>query len=89
MSHAQIGWATFTDAVIKILSEKRKNLVFLLWGKFAKEKSKLIDTANHLVLTAAHPSPLSAHQGFLGCRHFSTANQYLVHNGIDPIDWKL
>lgn len=89
MSHAQIGWATFTDAVIKVLCEKRKNLVFLLWGKFAKEKSKLIDTANHLVLTAAHPSPLSAHQGFLGCRHFSAANQYLVRNGIDPIDWQL
>ena len=89
ISHAQIGWASFTDAVIKILSEKRKKLVFLLWGKFAKEKSKFIDTTNHLVLTAAHPSPLSAHQGFLGCRHFSTANQYLVHNGIDPIDWKL
>lgn len=89
MSHAQIGWAYFTDAVIRLLSEKRKHLVFMLWGKFAKEKSKLIDGNKHLVLTAAHPSPLSAHQGFLGCRHFSAANQYLVKNGIDPIDWQI
>ena len=88
MSHAQIGWATFTDTVISILSEKRENLVFMLWGKFAKEKTVLIDEKKHLVLKAAHPSPLSAHQGFLGCRHFSEANQYLVKNGIDPIDWQ-
>lgn len=89
MSHAQIGWAFFTDAVIRLLSEKKEHLVFLLWGKFAKEKAALIDSSKHLVLTAAHPSPLSAHQGFLGCRHFSAANQYLVKNGIDPIDWHL
>jgi uracil-DNA glycosylase len=88
MSHAQIGWATFTDTVISLLSEKREKLVFMLWGKFAKEKSVLIDEKKHLVLKAAHPSPLSAHQGFLGCRHFSEANQYLVKNGIDPIDWQ-
>jgi len=88
MSHAQIGWATFTDTVISRLSEKREKLVFMLWGKFAKEKSVLIDEKKHLVLKAAHPSPLSAHQGFLGCRHFSEANQYLVKNGIDPIDWQ-
>lgn len=88
MSHAQIGWATFTDTVISLLSEKRENLVFMLWGKFAKEKTVLIDEKKHLVLKAAHPSPLSAHQGFLGCRHFSEANQYLVKNGIDPIDWQ-
>lgn len=88
MSHAQIGWATFTDTVISILSEKREKLVFMLWGKFAKEKIVLIDEKKHLVLKAAHPSPLSAHQGFLGCRHFSEANQYLVKNGIDPIDWQ-
>ena len=88
MSHAQIGWATFTDTVISILSEKREKLVFMLWGKFAKEKTVLIDEKKHLVLKAAHPSPLSAHQGFLGCRHFSEANQYLVKNGIDPIDWQ-
>ena len=88
MSHAQIGWATFTDTVISILSEKREKLVFMLWGKFAKEKTVLIDEKKHLVLKAAHPSPLSAHQGFLGCRHFSEANQYLVKKGIDPIDWQ-
>lgn len=88
MSHAQIGWATFTDTVISLLSEKREKLVFMLWGKFAKEKSVLIDEKKHLVLKAAHPSPLSAHQGFLGCRHFSEANQYLVKKGIDPIDWQ-
>ena len=89
MSHAQIGWALFTDAVIRLLSEKRENLVFMLWGKFAKDKSTLIDERKHLILKAAHPSPLSAHQGFLGCKHFSAANQYLVKNGIDPIDWQL
>ena len=89
MSHSQIGWSTFTDAVITTLSEKREKLVFMLWGKFAKEKCTLIDPKKHLVLQSAHPSPLSAHQGFLGCRHFSAANQYLVKNGIDPIDWQL
>lgn len=89
MSHAQIGWATFTDKVIGVLNEKRENLVFMLWGKFAKEKTVLIDEKKHLVLKAAHPSPLSAHQGFLGCGHFSATNQYLVKNGIDPIDWQL
>lgn len=87
MSHAQIGWATFTDSVIRLLSEKRQQLVFMLWGKFAKEKKVLIDSHKHLVLTAAHPSPLSAHQGFLGCKHFSAANQYLAKMGIDPINW--
>ena len=87
MSHAQIGWATFTDSVIRLLSEKRQQLVFMLWGKFAKEKKVLIDSHKHLVLTAAHPSPLSAHQGFLGCKHFSAANQYLAKKGIDPINW--
>jgi uracil-DNA glycosylase len=87
MSHAQIGWATFTDSVIKLLSEKRQQLVFMLWGKFAKEKKGLIDSHKHLILTAAHPSPLSAHQGFLGCKHFSAANQYLAKMGIDPINW--
>ncbi|MFM7646381.1 MAG: uracil-DNA glycosylase [Sphingomonadales bacterium] len=89
MSHAQIGWALFTDAVIRLLSHKRENLVFLLWGKFAKEKKAMIDETKHLVLTAAHPSPLSAHQGFLGCRHFSATNQFLVKKGIDPIDWQV
>ena len=89
MSHSQIGWAPFTDAVIKTISQKKEHVVFLLWGKFAKEKISLINTEKHLVLTAAHPSPLSAHNGFLGCKHFSTTNQYLIKNGIDPIDWHL
>lgn len=89
MSHAQIGWAHFTDRVIQVLSEKREKLVFMLWGKFAKDKSPLIDANKHLILKAAHPSPLSAHQGFLGCGHFSAANHYLVKCGIDPIDWQL
>lgn len=89
MSHAQIGWASFTDEVIRMLSQKREHLVFMLWGRFAKEKVTLIDTNKHLVLKAAHPSPLSAHQGFLGCGHFSAANQYLITKGIDPIDWQL
>ncbi|MBK5272925.1 MAG: uracil-DNA glycosylase [Bacteroidia bacterium] len=89
MSHSKIGWAQFTDTVIRKISELKKNIVFLLWGRFAQEKKLLIDESKHLILRAAHPSPLSAHAGFLGCRHFSKANEYLMHNGIDPIDWKL
>ncbi|HQV61698.1 MAG: uracil-DNA glycosylase [Chitinophagaceae bacterium] len=89
MSHSKIGWAQFTDHVIKTISDKKKNVVFLLWGKFAQEKKILIDERKHLILKAAHPSPLSAHAGFLGCKHFSKTNEYLVKNGIDPIDWSL
>lgn len=89
MSHAKIGWADFTNAVIKKLSDERKHLVFLLWGRFAQEKQPLINETKHLVLKAAHPSPLSAHNGFWGCKHFSKTNAYLVKNGIDPIDWKV
>lgn len=89
MSHAQIGWATFTDAVIKTISTHCSKVVFMLWGKFAQEKQKLIDVSKHLILKAPHPSPLSAHQGFLGCGHFSTCNQYLVKHGVDPIDWHI
>jgi uracil-DNA glycosylase len=89
MSHAQIGWASFTDATIRALAMHREKLVFMLWGKFAQEKAHFIDTKRHLVLVAAHPSPLSAHNGFLGCRHFSQANAYLVQNRIDPVDWSL
>jgi len=88
MSHSKIGWATFTDTVIKKISGLKKNIVFLLWGKFAQEKKVLIDETKHLILKAAHPSPLSV-TGFLGCRHFSKTNEYLTTNGIDPIDWKL
>jgi uracil-DNA glycosylase len=89
MSHSQIGWGEFTDNVIQKLSALKQNLVFLLWGKFAQEKQALIDETKNLVLKAAHPSPYSADKGFFGCRHFSKSNEYLMKNGIDPIDWKL
>ena len=89
MSHAKIGWAEFTNSTIKRISDQKENVVFLLWGKFAQEKQELIDETKHLVLKAAHPSPFSADKGFFGCQHFSKANQYLVKNGIDPVDWKL
>lgn len=89
MSHAKIGWATFTDTVIRRISEEKEHVVFLLWGKFAQEKRALIDEKKHCVLRAAHPSPLSANAGFFGCRHFSKANAYLVSQGIDPVDWQL
>lgn len=89
MSHAKIGWATFTDTVIRKVSDLKDHVVFMLWGKFAQEKKVLIDETKHFVLKAAHPSPLSAHAGFLGCRHFSKANEWLISKGIDPVDWKL
>lgn len=89
MSHAKIGWHHFTDTVIQKVSEQKKDVVFLLWGRFAQEKTALIDTRKHHVLKAAHPSPLAAKNGFFGCRHFSKTNQILVKNGIDPIDWAL
>lgn len=89
MSHSHIGWHIFTDSVIKHLSEKRENLVFILWGKFAQGKQAFIDPNKHLILKAAHPSPLSAHNGFWGCKHFSKTNHYLQQNGIKPIDWQL
>lgn len=89
MSHSKIGWAVFTDTVIRKISEGRPHVVFLLWGKFAQEKKVLIDEKKHLVLRAAHPSPLSAHAGFFGCRHFSKTNEYLASKGIEPIDWTL
>jgi len=89
MSHSGIGWMHFTDAVIRVLSEKKQHLVFLLWGRFAQEKQQLIDASRHHVLKAAHPSPFSADKGFFGCRHFSRTNQWLASHGIDPIDWSL
>ena len=87
-SHSRIGWAEFTDAVIRTLSEKREGLVFLLWGNFARSKRELIDTSRHTVLEAAHPSPL-ARGAFFGCRHFSKTNEILVRQGGTPIDWTL
>lgn len=89
MSHSKAGWHDFTNKVISILSQQKDNLVFMLWGGFAKSKVPLIDTSKHLVLTAAHPSPLSAHNGFFGSNHFSKANAWLEEKGLTPIDWSL
>jgi uracil-DNA glycosylase len=88
-SHSKIGWMNFTDAVIRKISEEKEGLVFLLWGKFAQEKQVLIDETKHHILKAAHPSPLSAHTGFLGCRHFSKTNEFLQADGKTPINWEL
>ncbi len=88
-SHQKKGWETFTNTVIKKLSESQTNLVFLLWGKFAQQKEELIDTNKHLVLNAAHPSPFSARNGFFGCNHFSTTNKYLKEKGKEQINWEI
>ncbi|MBP5677227.1 MAG: uracil-DNA glycosylase [Bacteroidales bacterium] len=86
-SHQRHGWEEFTDAAITALSQRRRGVVFLLWGSYAIAKRKLIDLNRHHVLTAPHPSPLSAYRGFFGCRHFSRANEFLVADGNTPIDW--
>jgi len=86
-SHQGRGWESFSDAVIRQLSEERDSLVFLLWGSYAQKKGQVIDSRKHLVLRAPHPSPLSAHRGFLGCAHFSEANRYLETHNKTPIDW--
>jgi uracil-DNA glycosylase len=86
-SHQNQGWEKFTDQVIQTLSEQRKGIIFLLWGKFAQAKATLIDQNKHLVLMAAHPSPFSAYNGFFGCNHFIKTNEYLVENGVKGIDW--
>jgi uracil-DNA glycosylase len=86
-SHQRHGWETFTDAAISRLSEKRSGIVFLLWGSYAQAKAQLIDGSKHFILTAPHPSPLSAYRGFFGCRHFSQTNQLLLQTGQTPIDW--
>lgn len=86
-SHQGHGWEQFTDAVIKRLSDRREHLVFILWGSYAIRKSELIDQSRHLILTSPHPSPLSAHRGFLGNHHFSRANAYLQAHGATPIVW--
>src|SRR4249920_835351 len=88
-SHAKFGWADFTDAVIQKISDEKKGIVFLLWGKFAQDKQLLIDETKHFVLKAAHPSPFSADKGFFGCKHFSKANELLTDQGLPPINWKL
>lgn len=88
-SHSKCGWAWFTDSVIKIISDKTENTVFILWGGNARSKAPLIDGNKHLILQCAHPSPLSAYNGFFGCRHFSKTNDYLVSHGKKPVDWDL
>lgn len=86
-SHKNLGWDKFTDYVIQKLSDKKQNLVFILWGNFAKSKENLIDSSKHLVLKAAHPSPFSAYNGFFGCDHFKLSNEYLKNSGLGEIGW--
>lgn len=86
-SHQGRGWEEFTDAVIKIISEKADNVVFILWGSYAIKKKTLIDASKHCILTAPHPSPLSSYRGFFGCKHFSQTNTYLASKGKTPIEW--
>ena len=88
-SHSKCGWQDFTDEVIRLLSQREEPMVFLLWGANARSKKKLINSKKHLILESVHPSPLSAFNGFFGCKHFSKANDFLINNGIKPIDWNL
>jgi uracil-DNA glycosylase len=86
-SHKGKGWEKLLDAVVKTISDQRRNVVFLLWGKDAQNRGRLVDKKKHLVLESVHPSPLSAHRGFFDCQHFSKANKYLEENGQTPINW--
>lgn len=88
-AHQGRGWERFTDAVISTVNEQCPSVVFMLWGSYAQKKAAFVDRSRHLVLRAPHPSPLSAHSGFFGCRHFSQANAYLTEHGLEPIDWQL
>ncbi len=88
-SHKQLGWEQFTDKVIEVLNNYGNNIIFLLWGSHAQKKGRVIDKNKHSILTAPHPSPLSAHRGFLGCKHFSTTNSLLITQGKQPINWQL
>lgn len=88
-SHALRGWERFTDRVVKEINDRREHVAFMLWGAYAQKKGAHVDRTKHLVLEAPHPSPLSAHRGFLGCRHFSQANEYLREHGCMPVDWRL
>jgi uracil-DNA glycosylase len=88
-SHQGRGWEVFTDAIIRLVNAKATPVIFMLWGNYAQKKAAFVDTSRHLVLKAAHPSPLSAHNGFLGCRHFSKANAFLIDKGLKPVDWTL
>lgn len=86
-SHQKKGWEEFTDAVIRLISEQKEDVVFMLWGAYAQNKGSIIDPIRHYLLQSPHPSPFSADRGFFGCKHFSKANDYLVQKGIEPIDW--
>lgn len=88
-SHRGIGWEEFTDATIRILNEQDRPIVYMLWGSPAQKKASMLNNKNHLILKAPHPSPLSAYRGFFGCKHFSMANDFLIKNGADPIDWQV
>ena len=88
-SHSKCGWVWFTDSVIKLISEKKEHVVFILWGGNARSKKNLIDASKHCILECPHPSPLSAYQGFFGCKHFSKTNEYLIKHGLPTIDWDL
>jgi uracil-DNA glycosylase len=88
-SHQGKGWENFTDQVMRRLNEQSRGMVFMLWGSYAQKKAACVDTTRHLILKAPHPSPLSAHRGFLGCGHFSRANEWLSRNGLDPVNWQL
>ena len=88
-SHQGRGWERFTDRIIELISSNNENMVFLLWGAYAQKKGAIIDSNKHLILLAPHPSPLSAHRGFLGCGHFSQSNQYLIRHGYTGIDWQI
>ncbi len=87
-SHQKKGWEQFTDSVVQAISQHKKNVVFILWGRYAQEKGKIIDRSKHAALTAAHPSPFSAYSGFFGCKHFSKTNEYLISQGVKPITWQ-
>ena len=88
-SHRGIGWEQFTDAAIQVLNEQDRPIVFLLWGRPAQMKKSMLNNPKHLILEAPHPSPLSAYRGFFGCKHFSKTNEFLVANGLEPIDWQI
>lgn len=88
-SHQGKGWEQFTDAIISAVNEQERPIVYMLWGKPAQSKMAMLNNPKHLILTAPHPSPLSAHRGFMGCRHFSKANEFLIANGQTPIDWQI
>lgn len=88
-SHRDRGWERFTDRIVREVNARPEPIIFMLWGSYAQKKAEFVDTSRHLVLKAAHPSPLSAHSGFLGCRHFSKANAFLESRGLEPIDWAL